>query len=102
MVWSVPTLCSMPAQHKAEVLTQCHGCHVQAEKEVMMDSVRMLQQQLALKDLVIQAFIPPPEVQKVGARPPLTVASVQGPFLCAVAAERIIAAPGAPNPHPAM
>lgn len=35
----------------------------------MMDSTRMLQQQLALKDLVIQAFIPPPEVQKVGAWP---------------------------------
>ena len=37
-----------------------------AEKEEMLDSVRMLQQQLTLKDLVIQAFIPPQDVQKVG------------------------------------
>ncbi|DBA69276.1 hypothetical protein WJX79_007614 [Trebouxia sp. C0005] len=36
-----------------------------AEKEEMLDSVRMLQQQLTLKDLVIQAFIPPQDVQKV-------------------------------------
>ncbi len=31
----------------------------------MLDSVRMLQQQLTLKDLVIQAFVPPEDVQKV-------------------------------------
>ena len=36
-----------------------------AEKEEMLDSVRMLQQQLTLKDLVIQAFVPPEDVQKV-------------------------------------
>lgn len=36
-----------------------------AEKEEMLDSVRMLQQQLTLKDLVIQAFIPQEDVQKV-------------------------------------
>lgn len=36
-----------------------------AEKEEMLDSVRMLQQQLTLKDLVIQAFLPPEDVQKV-------------------------------------
>ena len=35
------------------------------EKEEMLDSVRMLQQQLLLKDLVIQAFIPPQDVHKV-------------------------------------
>lgn len=35
------------------------------EKEEMLDSVRMLQQQLTLKDLVIQAFVPPEDVQKV-------------------------------------
>ncbi|KAL3155594.1 Envelope glycoprotein gp160 [Trebouxia sp. C0009 RCD-2024] len=34
------------------------------EKEEMLDSVRMLQQQLTLKDLVIQAFVPPEDVQK--------------------------------------
>ena len=36
-----------------------------AEKEEMLDSVRMLQQQLTLKDLVIQAFVPPEDVKKV-------------------------------------
>ena len=36
-----------------------------SEKEEMLDSVRMLQQQLTLKDLVIQAFVPPEDVQKV-------------------------------------
>ena len=35
------------------------------EKQDMLDSVRMLQQQLTLKDLVIQAFLPPQDVQKV-------------------------------------
>ena len=39
--------------------------HWAAEKEEMLDSVRMLQQQLTLKDLVIQAFIPQEDVQKV-------------------------------------
>ena len=71
----------MSAQHNAEVLTVIHGCRVQAEKEVMMDRARMLQQQLALKDLVIQAFIPPPEVQKVSARPALVGASMQRRFM---------------------
>ena len=60
----------MSAHHIAEVYA-INPCRVQAEKEVMMDSARMLQQQLALKDLVIQAFIPPPEVQKVSSRPHL-------------------------------
>ena len=36
-----------------------------AQKQEMLDSVRMLQQQLTLKDLVIQAFVPPQDVQKV-------------------------------------
>lgn len=40
-----------------------------AEKEDMLDSVRMLQQQLTLKDLVIQAFVPPEDVQKVHQLP---------------------------------
>lgn len=40
------------------------------EKEEMLDSVRMLQQQLTLKDLVIQAFVPPEDVQKVLTAPP--------------------------------
>lgn len=40
-----------------------------AEKEDMLDSVRMLQQQLTLKDLVIQAFVPPEDVQKVHRLP---------------------------------
>ena len=35
------------------------------EKEEMLDSVRMLQQQLTLKDLVIQAFVPAEDVKKV-------------------------------------
>ena len=76
----------MSATYNSMMLTASHSRHVQAEKEVMMDSARMLQQQLALKDLVIQAFIPPPEVQKVSARPDLPGASMQGPFLCAAAA----------------
>ncbi len=37
----------------------------QREKEDLLASVRMLQDQMQLKDMVIEAFIPPEEVQKV-------------------------------------
>lgn len=40
----------------------------QREKEDLLESVRMLQDQMQLKDMVIEAFIPPEEVQKVGGR----------------------------------
>ena len=59
-----------------------------------MDSARMLQQQLALKDLVIQAFIPPPEVQKVSAGPHVVGGFNGGYFPCAGAAARKCTAPG--------
>lgn len=38
----------------------------QREKEDLLESVRMLQDQMQLKDMVIEAFIPNEEVQKVG------------------------------------
>ena len=62
-----------------------------------MDSARMLQQQLALKDLVIQAFIPPPEVQKVTARPPLVGGFDAGSFPVHRCSCRRFAAPGHPG-----
>ncbi|MEW5311561.1 MAG: hypothetical protein WDW38_003270 [Sanguina aurantia] len=40
----------------------------QREKEDLLSSVRMLQDQMQLKDMVIEAFIPPEEVQKVMKR----------------------------------
>eukprot|EP00201_Polytomella_parva_P015707 CAMPEP_0175058252 /NCGR_PEP_ID=MMETSP0052_2-20121109/11744_1 /TAXON_ID=51329 ORGANISM="Polytomella parva, Strain SAG 63-3" /NCGR_SAMPLE_ID=MMETSP0052_2 /ASSEMBLY_ACC=CAM_ASM_000194 /LENGTH=731 /DNA_ID=CAMNT_0016323611 /DNA_START=71 /DNA_END=2263 /DNA_ORIENTATION=+ len=40
----------------------------QREKEDLLESVRMLQDQMQLKDMVIEAFIPPEEVQKVMKR----------------------------------
>ncbi len=40
----------------------------QREKEDLLESVRMLQDQMQLKDMVIEAFIPPEEVQKVMRR----------------------------------
>jgi hypothetical protein len=41
----------------------------QREKEDLLESIRMLQDQMQLKDMVIEAFIPPEEVQKVRLRP---------------------------------
>lgn len=38
----------------------------QREKEDLLESIRMLQEQMQLKDMVVEAFIPPEEVQKVG------------------------------------
>ena len=59
------------------------------EKEEMLDSVRMLQQQLTLKDLVIQAFVPPEDVQKV---PPT--------FICVPQqSPRLVTPDGDPLPH---
>jgi len=40
----------------------------QREKEDLLESIRMLQDQMQLKDMVIEAFIPPEEVQKVMRR----------------------------------
>ncbi|EFJ51094.1 kinesin-like protein [Volvox carteri f. nagariensis] len=40
----------------------------QREKEDLLESIRMLQDQMQLKDMVIEAFIPPEEVQKVMKR----------------------------------
>eukprot|EP00793_Prasinoderma_coloniale_P000109 PRCOL_00005617-RA len=40
----------------------------QQEREDMLDTIRTLQQQLKLKSLVIDAFIPPEEVSKIMAR----------------------------------
>ena len=40
----------------------------QQEREDMLDTIRTLQQQLKLKSLVIDAFIPPEEVNKIMAR----------------------------------
>jgi hypothetical protein len=37
----------------------------QREKEDLLESIRMLQDQMQLKDMVIEAFIPPEETQKV-------------------------------------
>lgn len=37
----------------------------QREKEDLLESIRMLQDQMQLKDMVIEAFIPTEEVQKV-------------------------------------
>lgn len=34
-------------------------------QEDLLESIRMLQDQMQLKDMVIEAFIPPEEVQKV-------------------------------------
>jgi len=41
---------------------------LQREREDMLDSIRMLTQQMALKNLVIEAFIPDEEAQKVARR----------------------------------
>mmetsp|Transcript_30808 Transcript_30808/g.87134 ORF Transcript_30808/g.87134 Transcript_30808/m.87134 type:complete len:456 (-) Transcript_30808:81-1448(-) len=41
---------------------------LQREREDMLDSIRMLTHQMALKNLVIEAFVPPDEVQKVQSR----------------------------------
>lgn len=40
----------------------------QREKEDLLESIRMLQDQMQLKDMVIEAFIPPEETQKVRMR----------------------------------
>ncbi|GFH07226.1 kinesin-like protein, partial [Haematococcus lacustris] len=40
----------------------------QREKEDLLESIRMLQDQMQLKDMVIEAFIPPEEVGKVNRR----------------------------------
>mmetsp|Transcript_17939 Transcript_17939/g.53743 ORF Transcript_17939/g.53743 Transcript_17939/m.53743 type:complete len:766 (-) Transcript_17939:710-3007(-) len=40
----------------------------QREKEDLLESIRMLQDQMQLKDMVIEAFVPPEEVQKVMRR----------------------------------
>lgn len=56
-----------------------------AEKEEMLDSVRMLQQQLTLKDLVIQAFVPPEDVQKVVSA---TACTTRWLWVCILAASR--------------
>ncbi|KAG2498997.1 hypothetical protein HYH03_003183 [Edaphochlamys debaryana] len=40
----------------------------QREKEDLLESIRMLQDQMQLKDMVIEAFVPPEEVQKVMKR----------------------------------
>lgn len=37
-------------------------------QEDLLESIRMLQDQMQLKDMVIEAFIPPEEVQKVRAQ----------------------------------
>ena len=39
----------------------------QREKEDLLESIRMLQDQMQLKDMVIEAFVPPEETQKVGS-----------------------------------
>lgn len=39
----------------------------QREKEDLLESIRMLQDQMQLKDMVIEAFTPPEEVQKVSS-----------------------------------
>jgi len=45
----------------------------QREKEDLLESIRMLQDQMQLKDMVIEAFTPPEEVQKVRVRVYVTV-----------------------------
>ena len=41
----------------------------QREKEDLLESIRMVQDQMQLKDMVIEAIIPPEETQKVRMGP---------------------------------
>ena len=53
----------VPLQVNAEVEDMYK--EFQREKEDLLESIRMLQDQMQLKDMVIEAFIPTEEVQKV-------------------------------------
>ena len=56
-----------PCQSHSQVNAEVEDMYkeFQREKEDLLESVRMLQDQMQLKDMVIEAFIPPEEVQKV-------------------------------------
>ena len=44
------------------------GIEFQREKEELLDSIRLLSQQLKLKELVIDSFVPPEDAKKIEGR----------------------------------